>query len=122
METHSTSTNANGLATIEIGGGTIVSGSLSGIDWSASTYFIKTETDPTGGTNYNVTGTSQILSVPYALHAKTAKTANYNDLTNKPSLFDGTWTSLSGKPSFAAVATSGIYNDLLNKPALFDGA
>ena len=121
VESHTTTTNANGLATIEIGGGTVVTGTFAGIDWSNGTYFIKTETDPTGGTNYTVAGTSQILSVPYALHAKTAKTADYNDLTNKPSLFDGAWTSLTGKPSFATVATSGSYNDLLNRPTLFDG-
>lgn len=36
-------------------------------------YFIKTETDLTGGTNYTITGTSQLLSVAYALHAKTAE-------------------------------------------------
>ncbi len=122
VETHTTTTNANGLATIEIGGGTIVTGTFAGINWSGGTYFIKTETDPAGGTNYTITGTSQILSVPYALYAKTAKTADYNDLTNRPSLFDGTWTSLTGKPSFATVATSGSYNDLTNKPTLFDGA
>ncbi len=122
VETQTTTTNANGLATIEIGGGTIVTGTFAGINWSGGTYFIKTETDPAGGTNYTITGTSQILSVPYALYAKTAKTADYNDLTNRPSLFDGTWTSLTGKPSFATVATSGSYNDLLNKPTLFDGA
>ena len=122
VETHTTTTNANGLATIEIGGGTIVTGTFTGISWSSGTYFIKTETDPAGGINYTITGTSQILSVPYALYAKTAKTADYNDLTNKPSLFDGAWTSLTGKPSFATVATSGSYNDLLNRPTLFDGS
>jgi len=122
VETQTTTTNVNGLATIEIGGGTIVTGTFTGIDWSGGMYFIKTETDPTGGTNYSITGTSQILSVPYALYAKTAKTADYNDLTNKPSLFDGTWTSLTGKPSFATVAASGSYNDLTNKPTLFDGS
>ena len=122
VETQTTTTNANGLATIEIGGGTIVTGTFAGIDWSGGMYFIKTETDPTGGTNYSITGTSQILSVPYALYAKTAKTADYNDLTNRPSLFDGTWTSLTGKPSFATVSTTGSYNDLTNKPTLFDGS
>jgi uncharacterized protein (TIGR02145 family) len=110
-------TNANGLVSIEIGGGT----GFDLINWSAGPYFLKTETDPAGGTNYTITGTSQILSVPYALFAKTAKTADYNDLTNKPLLFDGTWTSLTGKPLFTAVATSGSYNDLTNKPTLFDG-
>jgi hypothetical protein len=42
-------------------------------------------------------------------------------LSNRPVLFDGTWTNISGKPSFATVATSGSYNDLSNRPVLFDG-
>ena len=76
VETQTPTTNANGLVTIEIGGddATIVNGDFSAIDWANSTYFIKTETDPTGGINYTITGTSQLLSVPYALHAKTAET------------------------------------------------
>jgi len=73
VETHSTTTNANGLATIEIGTGT-TSDDFSSIDWANGPYFIKTETDPNGGTNYTITVTSQLLSVPYALHAKTAET------------------------------------------------
>jgi len=66
--------NANGLVSLEIGSGTVVSGNFSSIDWANGTYFIKTETDLNGGTNYTITGTSQLLSVPYALHAKTAET------------------------------------------------
>ncbi|MBN2164782.1 MAG: DUF1566 domain-containing protein [Marinilabiliaceae bacterium] len=69
-ETQTPTTNANGLVSIEIGG----SAAFDAIDWSAGSYFIKTETDPAGGTNYSITGTSQLLSVPYALHAKTAET------------------------------------------------
>ena len=72
VETHTVETNANGLVTLMIGGGTIVTGTFAAIDWSAGSYFLKTETDPTGGTNYTISGTSQLLSVPYALHAKTA--------------------------------------------------
>ncbi|MBN2480760.1 MAG: hypothetical protein JXB19_03400, partial [Bacteroidales bacterium] len=68
-------TNANGLAFIEIGGGIPIVGIFSDIDWSAGPYFLKTETDPAGGTSYSITGTSQILSVPYSLYAKTAETA-----------------------------------------------
>ncbi len=75
-ETHTPTTNANGLATIEIGGGTIVTGTFAGIDWSTGTYFIKTETDPAGGSSYTITGTSQLLSVPYALYAKNAGTSD----------------------------------------------
>ncbi len=66
-ETQIPTTNINGLASIEIGGGTVVSGNLSTIDWANGPYFIKTETDPAGGINYTITGTSQLLSVPYAL-------------------------------------------------------
>ena len=68
-ETQTPATNANGLVSIEIGGGT----GFSTINWANGPYFIKTETDPLGGTNYTITGTSQLLSVPYALHAKTAE-------------------------------------------------
>ena len=72
VETHSTTTNVNGLVTLEIGSGNVVFGAFAGINWAAGPYFIKTETDPTGGTSYSITGTSQLLSVPYALYAKTA--------------------------------------------------
>ncbi|MCK9312114.1 MAG: hypothetical protein M0P26_07550 [Bacteroidales bacterium] len=69
-ESQTPTTNINGLVSIEIGGGA----GFSSIDWANDIYFIKTETDPTGGVNYTITGTSQLLSVPYALHAKTAET------------------------------------------------
>jgi uncharacterized protein (TIGR02145 family) len=72
VETQTSTTNANGLVTIEIGGGTAVTGTFAEIDWSSGAYYLKTETDPTGGTSYTITGVSQILSVPYALYAKTA--------------------------------------------------
>ena len=70
VEIQMPTTNANGLASIEIGSGTIVSGSFSSINWANGPYFIKIETDPIGGTNYSVIGISQLLSVPYALYAE----------------------------------------------------
>jgi len=83
VETHNTTTNANGLVTVEIGNGTVVSGDFATIDWATDVYFIQTETDPTGGTTYTITGTTQLMSVPYALHAKTAEsitgTVNYTE-------------------------------------------
>ena len=66
-ETQIASTNANGLVSLEIGSGTVVSGTFASINWATGPYFIKTETDPAGGTNYSITGTSQLMSVPYAL-------------------------------------------------------
>ena len=72
VETQTPAANSNGLVSLEIGTGSIVSGGFINIDWANGPYYIKTETDPTGGTSYTITGTSQLLSVPYALHAKTA--------------------------------------------------
>src|SRR4030042_3707080 len=63
VETHTSITNANGLVTLEIGGGNIVLGSFSGINWANGPYYLKTETDPTGGTSYTITGISQYISV-----------------------------------------------------------
>jgi len=74
VETHTSNTNENGLMSIEIGSGT-TNDDFSAIDWSAGPYFIKTETDPDGGINYSISGTSQLLSVPYALFATTAAQA-----------------------------------------------
>ena len=72
VETQTPTSNANGLVSLEIGSGTVVSGAFATINWANGPYFIKTETDPTGGSNYTITGTSQLLSVPYALYAATA--------------------------------------------------
>ncbi len=65
-------TNANGLITLNIGSGIPVTGHFKDIQWAEGPYFLKTEVDPSGATNYNVTGTSQFLSVPYAFHSNTA--------------------------------------------------
>jgi len=73
VETQTPTTNINGLVSLEIGTGTVITGTFANINWANGPYFIKTETDPTGGTNYTITGTSQLLSTPYALHAKTAE-------------------------------------------------
>jgi uncharacterized protein (TIGR02145 family) len=67
VETQTPSTNANGLVSLEIGSGTALSGTFAGINWAAGPYFIKTETDPTGGTAYTIGGTNELMSVPYAL-------------------------------------------------------
>ena len=73
VETQRPKTNANGLVSIEIGAGTVLSGNFSTIDWAKNTYFIKTETDPAGRESYTIVATSQLLSVPFAMHATTAK-------------------------------------------------
>ncbi|MCF8296668.1 MAG: PKD domain-containing protein [Saprospiraceae bacterium] len=66
IETQTTTTNDNGLITIEIGG----QSGFDTINWANGPYYLKTETDPTGGTNYTIKGTSQLLSVPYSLYSE----------------------------------------------------
>ena len=113
-ETHSATTDSFGLINLEIGKGTVNSGTFSGITWSSGTFFVKVTVD---GVEM---GTTQLLSVPFALYATKAGngfSGSYTDLTNKPSLFDGAYSSLTGKPNYSTVATSGSYTDLTNKPA-----
>lgn len=68
METQLPETNDNGMISIDIGTGQS-SYKFSGIDWGSDVYFIKTEIDLSGGTDYSIVATSQLLSVPYAFYA-----------------------------------------------------
>ena len=79
-ETHTPTTNANGLINIVIGTGSPAINGLLDVVWSTGPYFIKTEIDPAGGTAYSITTTSELLSVPYALYAKKAESTNLLNL------------------------------------------
>lgn len=81
-ETHISSTNEFGLANLEIGNGAPVFGTFAGIDWRSGDKFIEIEIDPTGSTNYISIGTSQLLSVPFALHSETSDNAFWEKTGN----------------------------------------
>ena len=101
QETFSPTTNVYGLVNLEIGNGTIVSGDFNSINWANGPYFIETAVDVTGGTSYAVMGTSQLMSVPYALHAKTAENVindQVDDADADPTNEIETWSTLSGIP------------------------
>lgn len=72
QETHQAATNANGLFTLSVGQGNVAAGQFASIDWANGPYFIGTAVDFSGGTNYTPMGTTQLMSVPYALYAATA--------------------------------------------------
>jgi hypothetical protein len=103
-ETHAISTNTNGLITLVIGSGTVVSGNFSAINWSNDSYFLKTETDPTGGTSYTISGASPLLSVPYALYAKSAGiTYKVGDVAHGGIVF---WVDETGKHGLVCSKTT----------------
>jgi len=108
-------TNSNGLVSIEIGSGIPLTGTFAGIDWSKNVFFIKTETDPSGSTNYTISGTSQILSVPYALHAGTAE--SLSGALNETDPTFTSWDKSSGiKVSISQV--NDFQTSVTNNPAV----
>ena len=124
-EQHTVTTNQNGLATLEIGSGAVITGMFSSIDWSNGPYFIETGTDPLGGTNFTIIGVSQFLSVPYALHSKTAENVfndQVDDADNNPTneiqdiSLNGTELSITnGNTIDISVLQDGV-NDADNNP------
>lgn len=123
QETMSATTNAYGLYTASIGTGTVVSGTFAGIMWGSGDKYMQVEIDPAGGTTYSDMGTTQLLSVPYALYSANAGTAKialpYSDtLTNTGTLLalqnngDGTAiealtnSTVSNATAFKATVTS----------------
>lgn len=116
LETHTAATNANGVMTIAIGGGNTQQGAFANIDWANGPYFLKTETDPNGGSNYSVTTTQQLMSVPYALYAKEAGNSfsgDYNDLTNTPEI-PTVPTNVSAFTNDAGYITGAVLQQLID--------
>ena len=88
-ETHTVTTDTNAIMALEIGGGTVVSGTFADIDWSLGNYSLKVEIDPEGGNNYTMTSEQELLAVPYALYAAknaTAFSGDYKDLVDTPTI------------------------------------
>ena len=114
VETHSKTSNVNGLLTLEVGIGTVTSGTFTTINWSQGPYFLKTEMDVNGGSNYTITGVTEFVSVPYALTANSVKTLSNGANVGDMNYWNGTtWVPLNkgvqgqtltfcdGKPTWA---------------------
>jgi hypothetical protein len=82
QESHLANTNEFGLFNLNIGGGNATIGSMGAIDWANGAKFIEVEGDLTGGTNYTSFGTTELLSVPYALYSNSSGSGNGNALSN----------------------------------------
>ena len=71
-ETFNPTTTSQGMFSVNVGAGTVVSGTFSSINWGTNSKFMQVEIDPAGGTSYIDMGTSQMMSVPYALFSNSA--------------------------------------------------
>ncbi len=110
VEQQTATTNAHGLVTVVIGTGHVIEGSLATIQWENGTYYIRTQIDLNGGSNYTYTNTNQVLTVPYAFHAKTAETLTVFPEETDPKFTDWGYNyySLENRPTHL----SGFYNDV----------
>jgi hypothetical protein len=96
-ETHAVKTTDKGIITLHIGAGNS-SDDLVMVDWYNGPYFMKVEVDAEGGDDFVELGTSEILSVPYAIAAGKAGSVEWNQIENKPSGVTGSYMDLSDKP------------------------
>lgn len=102
-ETHTATPSSSGIFTVYIGGGSVVSGNFSTINWGANSYFLQVSIDPNGGTSYSTVGANQLVSVPYALYANEAGSAP------SPTLAFGSGVLTVGNNT-VNIPTSGSYN------------
>ena len=116
VETHSPVSNNYGLINLQIGTGTNVGPQLNTIDWSTDSYFVRIEIDPAGGTAYSLTSSSQLISVPYALHAKTVEFVDDADADptneyNTGATLTGTNLDITDDGGTQTVDLSSLVND-----------
>jgi len=116
-ESFTPTTNQFGLINIVVGQGTVLSGSFPTIDWGNGPYFFEVAADASGGTNYTVMGTQQLMSVPYALYSKYSE----NPGPQGPAGNDGA-DGLSAYEVWLSQGNTGTEADFLNSLQGADGA
>ncbi len=100
IETQTASTNAFGVVTLSVGTGT-TSENFAGINWSNALHFVKIEADPTGGSSYLDMGTTQLLSVPYALNSlKSDQATNADYATNSNHAINADYSTVAGTANY----------------------
>ena len=105
-ETHGITTTPTGIFTVVIGAGNIISGSFGNVHWTTGNVFLQVEVDITGGTNYVDMGTTQLLSVPYALYSEVARTIALKEDTFPTQ--NGNFTLTLGNTGYISLASSVI--------------
>ncbi len=107
-------TNEFGLYTLQIGNGTPVTGEMKTVKWETGNKYIKVAIDPKGGNEFVDAGTTQLLSVPYAIYADKAgmaKTTTSSDRVGSVSTSASGTGTVNFLTKFTAANT--IYNSQL---------
>ncbi len=128
-EEHTVTTSDYGVIALNVGEGSVLSGNFSNIDWGGDSHFLKVEMDLSGGTNYNTPlGTTQLLSVPYALNARSVEnsiwTVSGNDISYSQGMVGiGNTSALSSASGELNVAgeVDGYSSNGIRKFRLFSG-
>ena len=127
QETHTVTTNGFGLLNLVIGQGAITQGVFSDIDWSTGSFFAQSEVDVNGGSNYQLLGSQQLMSVPYALYAESAGGINgglmlptittdaVTDITSHGATLGGDVTNANGNQ----ILFSGVVHSTSPNPTIF---
>lgn len=101
-ETNTITPSSAGIFTTAIGSGAPGTGTFSAINWANSPYFVRVSIDPAGGTSYSTVGTSQLLSVPYALYAESTKPSTLSLSGNSLSINNGNSITLPAGTSYTS--------------------
>jgi len=117
-ETFTDTTNAFGLFSMQVGGGTVVSGNFSGINWATGNKYLQTSIDLSGGTSYTLSGTTQLLSVPYALYAQNAAAGSGWGLKGNAGMGDTAFIGTTDNTAFAIKVNDSLSG--LIDPVLFN--
>ncbi len=112
-ENHATTTNSQGLISLNVGNGDVVSGTFSGINWGSGNKFLHVLMN--AGNGNTDLGTQQMLSVPYALYADKANTTNVSVSAVGDTLYlgNGNFILVPGISATNTPVTSGLGNSLL---------
>jgi hypothetical protein len=94
VETQTEQTSPLGIVSLMAGTGTASTGNFNQINWSAGNYYLQIELDPNGGTNYSLMGTSQLVSVPYALYAQSSGAGQWSG--DSKSIYYNGWVGING--------------------------
>jgi hypothetical protein len=118
QENHFVNTDDFGLFNLVVGGGSILSGTIADIDWSLDDYYLQVGMDANGGTNFLNMGSTQLLSVPYALYAKSAGSAGGIQISSVST--DGDTLYLSNGQTFVNGSNGGQNGGLVNPTVTTD--